>query len=256
MLFEYLQVSSLVQSITTSMNHVPRPLHPRRLQHRRSRNGCLTCKRRKVRCNEEKPLCYHCRRLHLDCLWKDPDGDSQRRSQSDREKTPEQPSPEFFDFEQSIGTGTIDAAPFQDIFLPVFSDFAPDLNLQDEVLLGNPSPAPSIDIHNGDTLQLEIPPILDPIENGPKGTSAQALLNDLARSSSMVRDSMAAFATIRTSPGNTTGDYQEYYEKAASRLSQRLQQPGGSRMEGGELRYSLATIFFLTYVNVIPHIPP
>lgn len=228
------------------MNHVPRPVHPRRLQHRRSRNGCLTCKRRKVRCNEEKPLCYHCRRLHLDCLWKDLDVDSQQLSQSDAgEKALEQPSPtEFFDFTQSIDT-------IPDIFLPVFSDFAPDLNLQDEVLLGNPSPSPSVDIHNGEALQVDIPPILDPIENGPKGTSVQALLNSLARSSSMVRHSMAAFAVVRASPNDTTGDYQAYYEKAASRLSQRYQEPGGIRIEGGdELRYSLATIFFLTYADV------
>ncbi|BCS23611.1 Zn(II)2Cys6 transcription factor [Aspergillus puulaauensis] len=229
------------------MNHVPRPVHPRRLQHRRSRNGCLTCKRRKVRCNEEKPLCYHCRRLHLDCLWKDLDVDSQQLSQSDAgEKTLEQPSPtEFFDFTQSIDT-------IPDIFLPVFSDFAPDLNLQDEVLLGNPSPSPSVDIHNGEALQVDIPPILDPIENGPKGTSVQALLNSLARSSSMVRHSMAAFAVVRASPSDTTGDFQAYYEKAASRLSQRCQEPSGTRIDGGdELRYSLATIFFLTYADLL-----
>jgi hypothetical protein len=36
----------------------------------RSRLGCLTCKRRKVRCNEQRPRCSHCERLNLQCTWK------------------------------------------------------------------------------------------------------------------------------------------------------------------------------------------
>jgi hypothetical protein len=36
----------------------------------RSRLGCLTCKRRKVRCNEQRPRCSHCERLDLQCTWK------------------------------------------------------------------------------------------------------------------------------------------------------------------------------------------
>lgn len=85
----------------------------------------------------------------------------------------------------------------------------------------------------------------------------QALLNSLARSSSMVRHAMAAFAVVRASPSDTTGDYQAYYEKAASRLSQRFQEADGTRIEGGEeLRYSLAAIFFLTYADVIPSYMP
>jgi len=37
----------------------------------RSKNGCSTCKRRKVRCNEQQPRCNHCTRLDLDCEWHD-----------------------------------------------------------------------------------------------------------------------------------------------------------------------------------------
>lgn len=35
----------------------------------RSRSGCFTCRRRKKKCNEEKPLCSGCRRNKLDCRW-------------------------------------------------------------------------------------------------------------------------------------------------------------------------------------------
>ncbi|KAE8553092.1 hypothetical protein EYB25_004471 [Talaromyces marneffei] len=35
----------------------------------RTRTGCLTCRRRKVRCNEVRPKCGHCSRLRLSCTW-------------------------------------------------------------------------------------------------------------------------------------------------------------------------------------------
>lgn len=35
----------------------------------RSRNGCLTCRRRKVKCDETRPVCAHCSRLSKVCDW-------------------------------------------------------------------------------------------------------------------------------------------------------------------------------------------
>lgn len=44
----------------------------------RRKTGCLTCRRRKVRCDEAKPICAHCTRLRLQCVYKSnttvPDG--------------------------------------------------------------------------------------------------------------------------------------------------------------------------------------
>lgn len=37
-------------------------------KHRRSRNGCLTCRKRKKRC-DEKPTCDTCERLRLPCRY-------------------------------------------------------------------------------------------------------------------------------------------------------------------------------------------
>ncbi|CAH6718439.1 hypothetical protein CLIB1444_01S06744 [[Candida] jaroonii] len=40
---------------------------------RRSRNGCVTCKIRKKKCDEIKPLCSECKRLKKECIWVDHD---------------------------------------------------------------------------------------------------------------------------------------------------------------------------------------
>ncbi|KAH6679970.1 hypothetical protein F5X68DRAFT_172963 [Plectosphaerella plurivora] len=42
----------------------------------RSKNGCQACKLRRVRCDESKPVCSHCDRLKLECVYRPP----QRRS--------------------------------------------------------------------------------------------------------------------------------------------------------------------------------
>ncbi|KAM5346303.1 hypothetical protein ACJ41O_009308 [Fusarium nematophilum] len=36
----------------------------------RSKTGCLTCRNRKVRCDEQRPRCAHCERLNLECRWR------------------------------------------------------------------------------------------------------------------------------------------------------------------------------------------
>ncbi|KAF6006090.1 hypothetical protein HII13_005210 [Brettanomyces bruxellensis] len=41
-------------------------LHKKR-QHKYSRGGCVTCKSKKVKCDEHKPMCHRCRRLNLEC---------------------------------------------------------------------------------------------------------------------------------------------------------------------------------------------
>ncbi|KAI1272916.1 hypothetical protein F5Y07DRAFT_378289 [Xylaria sp. FL0933] len=36
----------------------------------RSRSGCQTCKARRVRCDEKHPVCSHCHRLQLECVYR------------------------------------------------------------------------------------------------------------------------------------------------------------------------------------------
>lgn len=41
-------------------------LNPRRV---RSKKGCLTCRRRRKKCDEQKPICVACQRNRLECSW-------------------------------------------------------------------------------------------------------------------------------------------------------------------------------------------
>ncbi|KAJ5085775.1 hypothetical protein N7532_010546 [Penicillium argentinense] len=42
---------------------------PPRLSHRKSTTGCLRCKARKVKCDENRPQCTHCVRHNVPCEW-------------------------------------------------------------------------------------------------------------------------------------------------------------------------------------------
>ncbi|KAF4344531.1 hypothetical protein FBEOM_1499 [Fusarium beomiforme] len=48
------------------------PPKRKRVERGRSKNGCLTCLTKKVKCDETKPLCNRCVRLKLECRWASP----------------------------------------------------------------------------------------------------------------------------------------------------------------------------------------
>lgn len=48
-------------SMSTSMDQDPR--------HRRRTTGCLTCRRRRVKCDEVRPRCRQCIRMERVCSW-------------------------------------------------------------------------------------------------------------------------------------------------------------------------------------------
>ncbi|KAL3438494.1 hypothetical protein BDV09DRAFT_182754 [Aspergillus tetrazonus] len=50
----------------------PRPRRARVERGKRSRNGCSTCVSKKVKCDETRPQCARCVRLHLVCGWPAP----------------------------------------------------------------------------------------------------------------------------------------------------------------------------------------
>lgn len=45
---------------------------------RRSRTGCFTCRSRKKKCNEARPICSGCRRNDLECRWPAPQSSAKR----------------------------------------------------------------------------------------------------------------------------------------------------------------------------------
>lgn len=252
----------------------PLPLAPPDRPRRRSRNGCLTCKRRKVRCNEQRPRCFHCQRLGLDCMWKDAAATQRPVSPpKDALVTPgsslaaaaldvEWPAPaaDFFDFAQAAADSVEDFSMFQDVYLPDFggSNTAGRPPHEREARLPDSSPSresprpllPDTDVE--DSLLHHAPPIHDPVENRPIGASLRALLDGMAASSPMVRHAMAAFAAVQFFNTGEKVDYRLYYDKAARELSERMSRSSSGRVGSSELRYVLTTIFFLTYLNVRP----
>ncbi|KAL4990599.1 hypothetical protein BDW68DRAFT_194257 [Aspergillus falconensis] len=57
------------QSSGVSNDPAPRPRRARVERGKRSRNGCSTCLSKKVKCDENRPHCARCVRLHLVCEW-------------------------------------------------------------------------------------------------------------------------------------------------------------------------------------------
>ncbi|KAH0281811.1 hypothetical protein KCU91_g72, partial [Aureobasidium melanogenum] len=49
-----------------------RPVVFRLNKHTRSRQGCQTCRSRKVKCDEEHPQCRNCIRAKRECIWTRP----------------------------------------------------------------------------------------------------------------------------------------------------------------------------------------
>ncbi|KAJ5503761.1 hypothetical protein N7463_006635 [Penicillium fimorum] len=252
---------------TISREESRRPYGPR------SRNGCLTCKRRKVRCNERRPRCYHCQRLNLVCDWKTNEP-QQSPLQNDAdpfksnvtlEVNQLSQGPQMFDF-QSMTAPTEGFSMFQNVYFPDFGDFttlgntsydqtrSSDADSPDSSKPQRQSPqqSPTANLEVENSLHLHLPPILDPVENGPRCASARELLESMAASSPMLRSSIAAFEAIQSGSAGAIADYQQHYDNAATELSQKFEKAaGGIIISNNELRYVLATIFFLTYINFL-----
>lgn len=43
--------------------------------HKKSKNGCINCKKRRVKCDETKPICLKCTKMKLDCVFLNPTQD-------------------------------------------------------------------------------------------------------------------------------------------------------------------------------------
>ncbi|KAL2825544.1 hypothetical protein BJY01DRAFT_154799 [Aspergillus pseudoustus] len=66
--------------------------HPRRA-HKKSRAGCLTCKKRRVKCDETHPTCRRCIRTGWSCTWPDVPSQAEDPSQTLQPATPRQDAP-------------------------------------------------------------------------------------------------------------------------------------------------------------------
>lgn len=107
-------------------------------------------------------------------------------------------------------------------------------------------------------LQMLMPPILTPVEIGPKWASTRAFFGTMAAESSIVRSAIMAFAAMqmqRSGLGNDGGmktDWRPLYDNAARQLSSVLAKRRKDEGVKGkdELKYILASVFLLTYTDV------
>lgn len=58
------------------------------VKHRRTRSGCYTCRSRRVKCDEKRPVCARCKKGNRDCVYPDPSniskGGSRSKAKGDR----------------------------------------------------------------------------------------------------------------------------------------------------------------------------
>lgn len=102
-----------------------------------------------------------------------------------------------------------------------------------------------------DSSILQAFPILEPVENGPRGASLRTLLDGMTEGSSMVRHSMNAFTAMRSNDVSQTPDYRQHYKKAEEELSDEVHSHDGRlSVHDGQLKFVLATVFLLTYTDV------
>ncbi|KGQ10815.1 hypothetical protein BB8028_0002g07500 [Beauveria bassiana] len=90
------------------------------IKHRRTRSGCFTCRGRRVKCDEARPICERCRKGGRDCVYPDPStskGSSrQKESTSNSASTQSPTSSNSEDAEQDDAkrSGALDTIPDED----------------------------------------------------------------------------------------------------------------------------------------------
>ncbi|RCK63518.1 hypothetical protein Cantr_09792 [Candida viswanathii] len=81
---------------TTTTKRVSKPKRDESLIKRRTKTGCLTCRKRKKKCDEDKVngKCQACTRNFLDCCWPDPNAVKPKtKKQPQQSQPPKQAEP-------------------------------------------------------------------------------------------------------------------------------------------------------------------
>ncbi|ETN44130.1 uncharacterized protein HMPREF1541_10680 [Cyphellophora europaea CBS 101466] len=250
-------------------------LHTRRPA--RSKDGCLTCKRRKVRCNEQKPRCSHCERLNLECNWPLSRQRAPLRVAPQTDVTTsnsQQPYPaniepnafEGFDFANLLSEGPTDSAFANYIWLDHDAGYGPpNVSTEGSNITAIPQwqqSSPSA-VSTGPTenhllvesfFNMKVPPILEPIETGPKWLSTRSLFETMSAESYMVRLAIMSFSAVQyqVSGADPHMDHRSFYDKATKELSRTLVECGKDvQLISQQLKHILATIFLLTYADLV-----
>ncbi|KAF2793777.1 hypothetical protein K505DRAFT_243669 [Melanomma pulvis-pyrius CBS 109.77] len=115
-------------------------------------------------------------------------------------------------------------------------------------------------------LQMLMPPILTPVEIGPKWASTRAFFGTMASESSLVRGAIMAFAAMQMqrsglgNDGTLRADWRPLYDNAARQLSnvmgKRVKEKESEEKGKEGLKYILAAIFLLTYTDLLTETLP
>ncbi|KAH7072715.1 fungal-specific transcription factor domain-containing protein [Paraphoma chrysanthemicola] len=134
---------------------------------------------------------------------------------------------------------------------PFSSENGPNGSVDEELLLST-------------FLQMLMPPILTPVEIGPKWASTRAFFGSMAAESPVVRSAIMAFAAMQMQRSGIGGDtikvdWRPLYDSAARQLSSALarkrQEEHGDAQKMG-LKYILAALFLLTYTDLLTETLP
>lgn len=113
-------------------------------------------------------------------------------------------------------------------------------------------------------LQMLMPPILTPVEIGPKWASTRAFFGAMAAEAPVVRSAIMAFAAMQMQRNGLGGetmkiDWRPIYDTAARHLSAALakrRKAEGSETPKSGLKHILASLFLLTYTDLLTETLP
>ncbi|KAI1402132.1 fungal-specific transcription factor domain-containing protein [Hypoxylon fuscum] len=256
----------------------------------RSKNGCMTCRRRKVRCNEIRPICGHCSRLNLECRWRPstsvlstngtsstPDA-TRRKSDgpNGNSKALPTPVPPTTSSAQESFDDVFNYASFMwdgpEMWKP--SSWAPqDLAVVDQGMPnammvslassysdGYPALEENLvppSITSGDRALLDyfvqsvVPPIIAQVETQNKWASMRQTLMSMSRSSSMLRHALLVFSSLLLSrQSEALADATQKHYAQTVAELAKLDEVG-QRGEAPSRAAMLATLFFLSYTDLL-----
>ena len=135
---------------------------------------------------------------------------------------------------------------------PLSTEGAPNGHLNEEFLLSS-------------FLQMLMPPILTPVEVGPKWASTRAFFATMAAESSVVKSAIMAFAAMQMQRSGFDGDaakldWRSLYDNAARQLpnrstkAQTAEKTDAASRAG--LKHILAALFLLTYTDLLTETLP
>ncbi|KEF53025.1 uncharacterized protein A1O9_10933 [Exophiala aquamarina CBS 119918] len=101
---------------------------------------------------------------------------------------------------------------------------------------------------------MKVPPILEPIETGPRWLSTRSLFEAMSSESQMVRLAIMAFSAVqhKVSGADPNMDHRSFYDKASKELSRTfIDCSKDVQLISQGLKHILATIFLLTYADLV-----